>query len=76
MTIELPEEVLSRVRAEAARRGISVESLIAESVIRSVAEPAVSMPPRKFALDGVGASSGTRFARDADELLAEGFGKD
>lgn len=76
MTIDLPADVLARLEAEAARRRISVEDLITESVTRSVAGATPSSPPRKFALDGVGASTGTRFARDADELLAEGFGRD
>jgi predicted transcriptional regulator len=72
VTVELPEELLAALRAEAERRGVTVEALIAEAVSEHVG----GQPRRRFALAGIGESGGTRFARDADELLAEGFGRD
>ena len=50
-----------------------IEALIAESVDEHLRAP---RPRRKFKLAGIGASDGTRTARDADEMLAEGFGRD
>lgn len=73
VTVDLPDELLAMLQAEADRRGTTIEALITESVNEHVRGP---QPRRKFALAGIGASGGTRFARDADELLAEGFGRD
>lgn len=86
MTIDLPDEVLAELQAKAARRGISVEDLIAESATELVAVHAPPALPRKIEFDpvgerlslsGVGASGGRHgWARDADEALAKGFGRD
>jgi hypothetical protein len=73
VTVELSEELLAVLRAESKRRGVTIEALIAESLNEHVR---ASRPRRNFALAGIGASDGTRFARDADEMLAEGFGSD
>jgi len=73
VTVELPDELLAVLRADAERRGTTIEALITELVneyVRTV------QPRRKFALAGIGASGGTRFAADADEMLADGFGRD
>jgi hypothetical protein len=51
--LDLPPATLRRLEAEAARRGVGIDVVIAD----------------------LGASGGTRFARDADELLAEGLGR-
>ncbi len=74
VTVDLPEDALARLQAEAARRGVSIDSVIAELTTALPAEP----PPAKHTLSfiGLGSSSAGRFARDADELLAEGFGRD
>jgi len=73
LSVDLPGDVLAALRAEADRRGVTAEELIAETVIAHLA----GLPPRRrFALAGIGESSGDRFARDADDLLAEGFGRD
>jgi plasmid stability protein len=73
VTVDLPDELLVALRVEAERRGISVEALIVESVSDRVRAP---QPRRRFALAAIGASNGSRFARNADEMLAEGFGRD
>ena len=72
VTVDLPDELLAALKAEAERRDVTIEALIAESVVEHVGTP---RPRRKFALAGVGESDGTRTARDADEMLAEGFGR-
>jgi hypothetical protein len=51
--------------------GVGIDVVIAEL---AEALPHEKRPRPRFALAGVGAS-GDRFARDADELLAEGFGR-
>lgn len=73
VTVDLPEDALARLRAEATRRGVSIDSVIAELTTALPAEP----PPAKrtLSLIGLGSSRSGRFARDADELLAEGFGR-
>ncbi|MBI2705375.1 MAG: ribbon-helix-helix protein, CopG family [Actinobacteria bacterium] len=73
VTLDLPDEMLAALQAEAERRQMTVEELIAESVSEHVG---AAPRRRQFALAGVGSSTGIRFARDADELLAEGFGRD
>jgi hypothetical protein len=74
VTVELPEDVLARLRAEADRRGVSIDLVIAE-LSRSLP---TETPPAKRTLSfiGLGSSSSGRGASETDELLAEGFGRD
>lgn len=73
VTIDLPEDALARLRAEAKRRGVSIDLLIAEL---SGALPAESpAAPRSLSFVGLGSSTSGRYARDTDELLADGFGR-
>ena len=74
LSIDLPEQALARLQAEASRRGISIDALIAEL--------ADHLPPRRPETDrrslpflGAGASRHGITAR-VDELLADGFGRD
>jgi hypothetical protein len=79
LNVELPPATLRRLEAEAARRGVGIDVVIAELAEALPDDDTTVEPPtprRKFALAGIGASGGGRFARDADELLAEGFGRD
>lgn len=79
VTLDLPPATLRRLEAEAARRGVGIDVVVAQLAEALPAEETAPKPPsprRKFALAGIGASGGPRFARDADELLAEGFGRD
>ena len=74
MTIEvdLPEDVVRRLRAEAERRGVSLDRLIADL---AAALPAPSTGPgRRPAFVGVGASE-TGMTDHIEETLAEGFGR-
>jgi len=71
VTVDLSEELLDALRVEAARRNVSIDALIAESVTEHLHSR------RRLAISAVGSSGGGRGrARDADELLADGFGHD
>lgn len=73
VTIDLPEDALARLHAEAKRRGVSIDLVIAELAEALPADsPAV---PRSFSFVGLGSSTSGRYARDTDEILADGFGR-
>ncbi len=76
VTVDLPPDALRRLEAEAARRGVGIDVVIAELVDTLPAAVSTKGPRRSLAIAGVGASGGERSARDADEMLAEGFGRD
>lgn len=77
VTVELPDDALRKLTAEAERRGVSIDVIIAELAARLPAEtPPATTAKRKLSFAGIGASNTGRTARDADELLAEGFGRD
>ena len=74
-TIELPAAVLARFEAEAARRGVTVDTLLtslAAGLPESFDPEATTGLPGFVAL---GASTSGLRARDADEMLADGFGR-
>lgn len=68
------EELAFRLIAEAARRGITVDALIDE-LASKIIEPGAKPVKRRLALVGIGASTSGRGAREANEMLAEGFGR-
>lgn len=73
MTIEvdLPEDVVRRLRAEADRRGLSIDGLIAKMASELPVVP--TGPGRRPAFVAVGASE-SRTTDRIEETLAEGFG--
>jgi hypothetical protein len=73
VTVDLPEDALARLQAEAKRRGVSIDVVIAEL---TETLPTDTSPPRTLSFIGLGSSTSERHARDADELLADGFGRD
>lgn len=75
VTLDLAAEALARLEAEASRRGVAIESVINELAERLplAADPTAR---RTAGLIGLGASSSGRSARDADVMLAAGFGRD
>lgn len=73
VTIDLPEDALARLEAEAKRRGVSIDLVVAELVEALPAES--STAPQTFSFVGLGSSTSGRYARDTDELLADGFGR-
>lgn len=76
VTLRIPDDLVARLEAVAAARGISVEKLAVELLAEHTtpAEPPVS-GRRRLALAGVGAS-GQGISHRIDELLADGFGRD
>jgi hypothetical protein len=72
LTVELSETTLARLRAEAGRRGVSIDVLIAELV--ETLPPETARERRKLSFIGLGASTSGCRAGDADDLLANGFG--
>lgn len=75
VSVHLPEELAARLAAEASRRGVSVDELTIELLADRLPAEA-GRGPRRLAFAGIGASTSGRHAAEADELLAEGFGRD
>jgi hypothetical protein len=73
VTFDLPAEALARLQAEATRRGITLDQLIAEIADSFPAEG--ETPRRKLAFVGMGASN-AGITHQIDELLTDGFGRD
>lgn len=76
-SVHLPDELVDRLVIEASRRGISVDAFAAETLAAAIGEPVTpSAPRRRLAFVAIGASGQARGGAEADELLAEGFGRD
>ena len=75
VTLDLSDEVLARLQREADRRGVSLDAVVAElaSPLPTASEPEER---KRLGFVGLGASTDGRRAADADEMLAEGFGRD
>lgn len=63
------EELANRFTAEANRRGVTPEELLDELAANAAPER------RKLGFVSLGASTSGRSAADADDMLAEGFGR-
>lgn len=75
VTVELPAPLLARLRAEAARRGLSIDEVIADLAGQLPAENGAVSRDRRLAFVAAGASEHGITPR-IDELLADGFGRD
>jgi hypothetical protein len=74
LSIDLPDEALARLRAEASRRGVSIDTVITELADQLPAEqPGTGR--RSLAFVAAGASE-HGITNRIDELLADGFGRD
>ena len=80
-TIELPDDVAARLEAEARRCGIGLDVLIAELAERFPAPSEASASDldrtrssRRLGFVSLGSSTTGRCAREADDMLADGFG--
>src|SRR5688500_7549033 len=68
-TVEVEEDLATRVAAAAAERGVAPEALAAEVL-------AERFPPRrKLGFVSLGSSTTGRRASEDEEMLAEGFGR-
>ena len=74
LTLHLDDAVAAALAAEAERRGLSVDELAAALLAAQLPKPATVH--RRLAFAAVGASNSGRGAAEADEMLAEGFGRD
>ena len=74
MTVHLHGDLAAALEAEAARRGQSPERVAADLLAERLPH-AGKRRRRKLAFAGIGESSSGRSAADADEMLAEGFGR-
>lgn len=73
ITVERPEDALMRLQSEAMRRGVSIDVVITDPTARL---PADRIPvTQRLSFIGLGSSISGRSALDADELLADGFGR-
>jgi hypothetical protein len=73
VTVDLPPEALRRLEAEAARRGISIDEVIAQLVAKLPVDS--SGARRRPAFVAIGASKHGITDR-MNDTLAEGFGRD
>jgi plasmid stability protein len=76
LTVHLPGEVAAALEAEAARRGQSTDEVAADLLAAQLPSPGRPPRRRKLAFAGIGSSTSGRSATDADDMLAEGFGRD
>lgn len=78
VTINLPADVLARLRAEAARRGVSLDELIAELAGQLPTHDTgetTGPSPHRLAFVAAGASRDGITTR-LEQTLADGFGRD
>jgi len=75
VTVELPDDVLRKLTAEATRRGVSIDVIIAELAAALPAEaPSTTAPTRRLSFAGIGASGTTEpVGRRHREIIAEHF---
>ncbi len=73
VTVDLPDETLARLRAEATRRGIGLDELIAE--LAELLPGAATATRASLAVVDAGASVAGITPR-MEQLLADGFGRD
>jgi hypothetical protein len=72
VTLHLDDAIAEALAAEAARRGQTTDQLAAALLAAQLPRA----PHRRLAFAAVGASASGRGAAEADEMLAEGFGRD
>ena len=75
VTFDLSEEILARLRAEAERRHLSMDAVVEELAATLPAKRSAGVRHR-LSFVALGSSVSGRRAQDADEMLADGFGRD
>ncbi|HUZ84116.1 MAG TPA: hypothetical protein VMU66_05440 [Gaiellales bacterium] len=79
LVVHLPEELARRVEAAAAARGVPAEQVALEAIdaqLDTHLGVSAASGRRRLAFASIGASGSARGAAEADELLAQGFGRD
>jgi metal-responsive CopG/Arc/MetJ family transcriptional regulator len=74
ITVSLPEEAAQRLEREARRRGVSISALVREAVEGHFV--ASDGDAHRLPFVGAGRSGHRHTARDAEEILEQGFGDD
>jgi len=74
LTLHLDDAVAKALAAEAARRGQTADQLAADLLAAQL--PRTLTLRRRLTFAAVGESTSGRGAAEADEMLAEGFGRD
>lgn len=74
LTLHLDDAVAAALAAEAERRGQTTDQLAAALLAAQLSKPTTVHRRLRFA--AIGASTSGRGAAEADEMLAEGFGRD
>jgi hypothetical protein len=76
MTVTLPEPLAAVLEAEAARRGQSPDEVATDLLAERLLPARHGQEARRrLAFAAAGASASGRGGADADDLLAEGFGR-
>lgn len=75
-TVTLPDDLAGQVSRLAAEGGTSLDEVVAQVLAAHLAGMGTRAPVRRLAFAGIGASTSGRSAAQADEMLAEGFGRD
>jgi len=70
VTVDLDDNTLDALRAEAERRGVSIDVVVAESVREHLAG---ATPRRQLSFVGIGASGRTDGAERHREIIAEAY---
>lgn len=73
MTLHLPGEVAAALEAEAVRRGQTPDQVVADLLAEQLPRLGAR---RRLTFAAVGASTSGQSAVEADDMLAEGFGRD
>lgn len=78
VTLDLPDDVVDRMQREADRRAMSLDALVSEWAYQlpEALTEAATGEVRRLGFFALGSSTNGRSAVDADEMLAEGFGRD
>jgi hypothetical protein len=74
LTLHLDDAIAEALATEAARRGQTADELAADLLAAQL--PKAGAVRRRLTFAAVGASTSGRGAAQAEEMLAEGFGRD
>jgi plasmid stability protein len=76
VSVNLPDDLAARLVAEASRRGRDIDDVAAELLEQQLPGVPESSGPRRLSFAAIGESRSSQGAAEADEMLAEGFGRD
>lgn len=74
VVVTLPDEIAARAAVLASERGVTMDEVVSELVREHLPAPHARRARPGFV--GLGRSTSGRSASEADDMLAEGFGRD